>query len=190
MRLRSAAVESQQDSCAAALQLDGAVRSLVEGGDLDSSEHPTDRRSLVSGLLGIDRAGDDQPVDGSGHCDVVEPAPLGFSLLAARRTHLFVGGCRPSGAGRRIGDAEAEAPIGQRENLVRSRRGTVPAGVGDDDHLELETLRGVDGQEPNHVGVLLLGDGLELLRSGLVLLAHEADEALDIGSAQLLVRAG
>jgi hypothetical protein len=47
----------------------------------------------------------------------------------------------------------------------------------------------VDRQQPDHVGVLLLGHCLELLRPGLALLADEADEALDVGAAQLLVRA-
>jgi hypothetical protein len=65
-----------------------------------------------------------------------------------------------------------------------------PAGVGDDDDLELEALRGVDREQPHRVRPLLLGDGLELLRPDRLLLAHEADEALDVGPAQFLVRAG
>ena len=67
--------------------------------------------------------------------------------------------------------------------------GTLAAGVRDDDDLELEPLRGVDGQQPHRARPLLLRDRLELAHAGRVLLEHEADEALDVGAAQLLVRA-
>jgi hypothetical protein len=48
----------------------------------------------------------------------------------------------------------------------------------------------VDRQQPNRVGALLLGHSLQLLRPDRLLLEDEADEPLDVGSAQLLVRAG
>jgi hypothetical protein len=48
----------------------------------------------------------------------------------------------------------------------------------------------VDRQQPIDVGALLLGDGLELLRTAVVLLADEAHEPFDVRAAQLLVRAG
>ena len=47
----------------------------------------------------------------------------------------------------------------------------------------------MDRQQPDGAGALLLGDRLELAHAGGVLLEHEADEALDVGAAQLLVRA-
>ena len=85
---------------------------------------------------------------------------------------------------------EAEAPVGERDDLVAAAR---PAGVaprvGDDDDLELEPLRGVDREQPNGVGALLLRHRLELLRAERLLLADEADEALDVGAAQRLVLA-
>src|SRR4029079_11775651 len=66
-------------------------------------------------------------------------------------------------------------------------RRAVAAGVRDDDDLELQAFGSMDRQQPDDVGVLLLGDGLELLRTGLVLFADEADEALDVCAAQLFV---
>ena len=48
----------------------------------------------------------------------------------------------------------------------------------------------MDREQPDDIGALLLGDGLELGRADRVELANEADEALDVRAAQLLVRAG
>ena len=48
----------------------------------------------------------------------------------------------------------------------------------------------MDGEEPDGVGVLLLGHGLELARAHRLLIADEADEALDVAAAQVLVGAG
>ena len=48
----------------------------------------------------------------------------------------------------------------------------------------------MDRQQPHRVGSLLLRDRLELARADGLLLGDEADEALDVGAAQLLVRAG
>ena len=45
----------------------------------------------------------------------------------------------------------------------------------------------MDREQPHRVGALLLGDGLELAGADGFLVAHEADEALDIRAAQLLV---
>ena len=59
-------------------------------------------------------------------------------------------------------DPEAEPAVRQAEDLVGVRAPVVPARVGDDDHLELEPLRRVDGQQPDHVRSLLLGRRLEL----------------------------
>src|SRR5436189_1816922 len=46
----------------------------------------------------------------------------------------------------------------------------------------------MDGEEPNSVRTLLFGDRLELSRPERLLLGDEANEALDVGAAQLLVR--
>ena len=47
----------------------------------------------------------------------------------------------------------------------------------------------MDREQADRVGVLLLRDRLQLARADRVLLADEADEALDVTAAQLLVRA-
>ena len=87
-----------------------------------------------------------------------------------------------------MGDLEAEAPVRERED-VRDRR-PVPPGVCDDDDLELEPLRGVDREQPDCVRALLLGDRVRLLRADRLLPLDEADEALDVRPAELLVRPG
>ena len=48
----------------------------------------------------------------------------------------------------------------------------------------------MDREQPHRVGALLLGDSVPLDRADGVLLVDEADEALDVRAAQLLVRAG
>jgi hypothetical protein len=181
------AVETDEDARPAALQLERRFGRGAEVVDLESSEHPTDRRPLVGRRL-TDGACDDQPVDGARHRDVVEAPPLRLRLLAARCAHLLVRARGLAHARRRVGDPEAEAAVGECEDLVSPGRGAVAAGVGDDDHLEFEPLRGMDRQQADHIGVLLLRDRFELARAGLVLVAHEPDETLDVGPPELLVR--
>ena len=83
---------------------------------------------------------------------------------------------------------EPEAPVGERDDLVRpARPADVAAGIRDDHDLELETLRSVDREQPNRACALLLGDRLELLRAERLLLADEADESGDVGAADRLV---
>ena len=87
-------------------------------------------------------------------------------------------------------DLEAEAAVGEGEDLVGGRRAArVAARVRDHDDLELEPLRGVDREQPHGVGALLLRHRLELRRAERLLLVDEADEALDVAAAQLLVGA-
>ena len=88
-----------------------------------------------------------------------------------------------------MGDLEAEAAVRQHEDLVGGGAGGVAPGIGDDDDLELEPLGGVDRQQAHDIGALLLGDGFQLARAHVVLVADEADEALDVGATQLLERA-
>ena len=102
--------------------------------------------------------------------------------------HRLVFVCAPALAGNRVGDAEAEAAIREREDLVRRRRRPVAARVRNHDDLELEALGGMDREQPHCVASLLLGDCLELTRADGLLVANEADETLDVRSPQLLVR--
>ena len=48
----------------------------------------------------------------------------------------------------------------------------------------------MDREQAHRIGALLLCDGLELARADGLLLRNEADEAFDVGPAELLVRAG
>ena len=89
----------------------------------------------------------------------------------------------------RVGDAEAEPAVREREDLLRRRRRPVAARVGDDHDVELEPLGGVDRQQADRVRALLLRDRLELARADRLLLGDEAHEAFDIRPAQLLVGA-
>ena len=83
-------------------------------------------------------------------------------------------------------DLEPEASVREAEDLVRSR--SLAPRIRDDDDLELEPLGGMDRQEPDRVGTLLLRDGVALARAGGLLLGDEPDEPLDVGPAELLVR--
>ena len=163
-------------------------RELV--GELKAPEHPADRRPRVRLLRRIDGAGDDQPLLRPRHRDVVEAQPLRVLLGAPRFADgVPVAGAAPLAA-HRMRDPEAEATVGEAEDLVGRGRRAVPARVGDDDDLELEPLRGVNREQPHRARALLLRHGLPLRRADRLLLAHEADEALDVRAAQLLVGAG
>ena len=87
-----------------------------------------------------------------------------------------------------MGDLEAEATVGEAEDLVGT--GTLPAGIRDHHDLELESLGGVDREQPDGICALLLGHRVALWRADCVLLGHEADEPLDVGSSELLEGAG
>ena len=91
-------------------------------------------------------------------------------------------------ARRGVRDLEAEPAVGEREDVRDGR--PAPPGVGDDDDLELEPLRGVDREQAHGVGALLLRDRVRLLGADGLLPGDEADEALEVGAAELLVRAG
>ena len=86
---------------------------------------------------------------------------------------------------------EAEATVRQRDDLVRAAWAAhVASRVRDDDDLELQALRRMDREQPHGAAALLLGDGFQLLRAERVLVADEADEALDVRAADRLVLAG
>ena len=84
-----------------------------------------------------------------------------------------------------MGDLEAEPAVGEGKD-VRDRGPETP-GVGHDDDLELEALRRVDGEQADGVTTLLLGHGVGLFRTERLLALDEADEPLEIGSAELFV---
>ena len=131
----------------------------------------------------------DQAVDRARHRHVVEPQPLGLVLRRAGVLDAVVAEHAVAAAGRGVGDPEAEAAVGQTEDLVGRGRVAVAAGVGDHDDLELQPLRRVDREQPDGVGALLLCDRVPFRRPDRLLLLDEADEAFDIGAAQLFVRA-
>ena len=115
------AIETHEQPGALADQLDGGVLRLGELARLQPIEHPADRRLGVCAPLGVDGARDDQPVDSPSHRDVVEAQPFGLLLLATRLPNSVVLECAATLAGRGVGDPEAEAPIGQAEDLVRAK---------------------------------------------------------------------
>ena len=85
-----------------------------------------------------------------------------------------------------MGDLEAEPSVGQGEDVGHGR--TAAAGIGDDDDLELEPLRRVDREQAHGVRALLLRDRVGLPGPDGLLPVDEADEPLQVGAAQLLVR--
>ena len=185
------AVDPQDHACALALELDGLLRRTLDLlARLEAPDHPADRGRLVRRPRRVDRARDDQPVDRPRHGDVVEAEPLGALLGLARLLDLFVGVHAATLAREGIGDAETEAAVRQREDLVGRRRRPVAPGVGDHDHLELQPLRRVDRQQADGIASLFLRDRFELARADGLLVAHEAHEALDVRAAELLVRPG
>ena len=183
------AVETQNEPRPVALDLHGSVGRVFELLRVEPRKHPADRSRLVTGARRVDRARDDEAVDRTRHRDVVEAPSLRLGSLVLDLLHLLVVGGREARSRRRIGNAEAEATVGQAEDLVRVARCSVAACVGDDDDLELEALRAVDREQPDDIGALLLGNRFELGGADDALLANEAHEALDVGPAQLLVRA-
>jgi hypothetical protein len=120
---------------------------------------------------------------------IVEAQPLRLLSGVLRVADLLVSERSHTLPGERVNDLEPEAAVGQADDLFAARRRPLATRVGDHDDLELEPLGRMDGQEANGPGALLLGDGLELLDSCGVLLQDEADESLDVGAPQLLVRA-
>ena len=72
---------------------------------------------------------------------------------------------------------------------MRGRRRSVATRVRDDDDLEFQTLRRVDGEQPDSVSALFLRHRLQLARADRFLVAHEPYESFHVGAAQFLVRA-
>ena len=182
------AVDAHEQPRPATLELHGiAAGGRQLAARVEPVEHPADRRRALARPLRVDRAGDDQPVDRARHRDVVEAQALGLFLALARGAHLVVAARPAALACRRMCDLEAEPPVREREDLVGRGRLAIAPRVGDDDDLELESLCGMDRQQPDRVAAFLLGNGFELARPHRLLLGDEADEALDVRAAQLLV---
>src|SRR5207302_691971 len=106
-----------------------------------------------------------------------------------RRAALELDGLLARGRDLLVGLEPAQHPADRRLAL---RGGARLDGPGDDQAVDRPRHR--DVVEPQPLGPLLLpallAHGLELARAELLLLADEADEALDVRPAQLLVRAG
>ena len=182
------AVDAQHDAGGATLDLDrtahvGSVELVTEPQPL---QHPADGRPLVALVRAIDGARDDQLLHGARHRDVVEAQPFGFLLAVSRLLHVLVGGRGHARGRSRVRHLEAEATIGETQNLVRAR--PFAARIRDDDHLELEALGGVDREQPYGVGALLLRDGVALRRARSILLGDEPDESFEVRATELLVR--
>jgi hypothetical protein len=187
--LRREAVDAKQEARVTAFELHRRLGGERTPG-VEPVEDPAQRRRAFGVSTGIDRAGHDQPVDRTRHRNVVEAQPLGLVLTAPLGSHFLPVERALARAGDRVGDPEAEASVGQGEDLVECRRGAVATGVGDDHDLELQPLRGMDRQQADCVSSLLLGHRLQLLGSDRFLLEDEANEALDVGAPELLVRSG
>ena len=165
------------------------VRHVVAG--VESVEHPTDRSLAIGRPLGIDRSGDDQPVDRASHRHVVEAQALSPLLLALGLAYLLEVEDRSPLAVRRVHHAEPEASVGERDDLASAARpADVSSGVGNDHDLELETLCTVDREQAHGIRSLFLRDRFELPRTERVLLADETDEAGKVGAADRLVLTG
>src|SRR6266508_4500007 len=190
LRLRREAVDAQDHARAFALELYGVVTGTL---DLvlrvEAAEHPADRRRLVRRPFGIDRPRDDQPVDRTRHRDVIEAEALRSLLFLASLLYGVVGIGTARLARDRIVDAEAEAPVGQGQDLVRGRRCSVATRICDDYDLELQTFRRVDRQKPDGVSTFLLRHCFQLTRADGFLVAYETYEPFHVGTAQFLVRA-
>ena len=188
-RLGLEAVDAQHEAGVVALELDrspvGCRNGLV---CVEPVEHPADRRGAVVRAFRIDCAGDDQPVDGSCHRDVVEAEALRALLVTFGLANLLEVEHRVPVAAGGMHHAKPEAPVGERDDLVGpARPADVAAGIRDDHYLELEPLRGVDREQPDGATTLLHRHGLELLRAERVLLADESHEAREVRASDRLV---
>ena len=113
------AVDAHHEASAVPFELD---RRVTSGFELfvrsEAAEHPADRRRCIGLLLAVDRARDDQALLRARHGHVVEAQLFGFLFRASRLANVVV--VEGAATLRRdgIGDPEAEAAVGERENLV------------------------------------------------------------------------
>ena len=185
-----AAVDAKEDGRSPTLDLHRSVRDalprlLVKP---ESAQHPSDRRLLADVGRISDRSGDDEPLLRAGHRDVVEAQPLGLLGALPMSPDVLVGLGADACPRRRVRDLEAEPPVGQGEDVRRGR--TAAPCVRDHHDLELQPLGGVDREEPDRVGALLLRDRVGFLRPHRLLPLDEPHEALDLRAPELLVRPG
>ncbi len=188
-RIGLAAVDAEQHRRRSALHLERGIGSAVSRilPQTETIQDPPDRRLVARVPRVSDRPGHEQPLLRARHGDVVEAEPLCLLGALAVGPDVLVRGGGHARPGRGMRDLEAEAPVRQCEDVGRGR--AVAPCVGDHHHLELEPLRGVDRQQADSVRPFLLGDRVGLLRSDRLLAFDEPDEALDVGAAELLVRA-
>ena len=120
-------------------------------------ERPADEATRPVQATRVERAGDDEPVDGTGHGDVVEAASLGLLRRALGLANLVVAEDPDPLAARGIRNPDPEAAVRQAEDLVRLSLDGRAAGVAHDDDRELEALGRVNRHQPHRFGALLLG---------------------------------
>lgn len=181
------AINPHEERRTTPLELERLARRFELRLTLEFRQHPPDRRvALIP-----DRTGDKQPIDRARHRDVVEPQPFGPARFALGVEHLVVSKDRLPVARSGMRHLEAEAAVRERQDLIGGgARPDVPAGIGNDNDLELETLCRMDREQAHGVGALLLRDRLELTRPEVLLIAKEADKALEIAAPHLLVGTG
>src|SRR5262249_9612303 len=157
----------------------------IDGDGPETVQHPADRGPRLAGAIGVDRARDDELVDRPRHRHVVQAPALRLVRGLLGLPHLVVVECAAPLSGQWVADLEAEAAVGQADDLLPTRSGPIAPGVRDDDDAKLEPLRSVDREQADGVRALLLGEALALPGPGRLLVEHEGDEALDIAAAQL-----
>jgi hypothetical protein len=112
-------IDADEKTGSVPYKLDGPLLGFVELPGVEPVQHPADRRLPIGPALRIDRARDDQAVDGAGHCDVVKAQPLRALLAATGLADGLVLERATASSGLRVGHAKAEAAIRQAEDLVR-----------------------------------------------------------------------
>ena len=183
--MRRPPVDAEKHDGAVDLELASAVEA--ETGS-DPVDHPSDGcpRSIVPRR--IERPGQNQAIDRACHRNVVEtPRLVRLGCRVGTLDFLVPEGiAMPSR--NRIGNAEPEAPIRQAEDLLGRRAPRASPRVTDNDDSEFETLCRMDRQEPDGLSSLLLRHRLDFPGTCLLLVANEADEALEVGATKLLIR--
>ena len=155
--------------------------ALVFEPHLEQAAHLGDRRLLA----GQERTAHDQVLAGPRHRHVLEPpALLALGLALRLRRGGVADGRTQDAVG--IRRAQRHAAVRRDEHVGQAASGALPALVGQDDHVELESLGGMHRHEDDRVAALLGDRGLALPRGQRGLLVTEADEALEVGAAHRL----
>src|SRR5918996_3603383 len=111
-------IEAADDARALSHELQRPFAGFFQLTGVQSPQYPADRRTCIGSLLRIDRARDDQAVDGPRHRHVVEPQPLGLLLGALRLAHGLVLERTAALARSGIRYTKAEPAIREAQDLV------------------------------------------------------------------------